>query len=368
MESDHRPVCALLETLLLAMPEVRDSTRTAVPSTSKTPKTSDLPDLLEMSETHEVEQSTPQSSTQVPAEELLDLDVSPITPVPAPTPAPTPASTPASTPAATMPSTTTMGQLVFAKYQDGWYLANVIRPGGHTVDVAWLRPPGAIWGDKAQMAQYLCSTNADETLHGDQLPVATHIRLPRDFQSQSDLIDLLGCRVSKVKPMHKLFESHDVKIRDLSSTAAQKIFQDKLAEPLIDAIGEYFELPKGDVSVDDAFIVRYATDSQRGLAFHRDGSIVSAIISLSDERDYVGGGTQFMDGSVYRPSQGGGILFGGQRLHGGVDITRGARYICTIFFKCGGLSCRDLAVLKDKEEEGDPGIWGTIADVLGVGK
>lgn len=192
MESDHRPVCALLETLLLAMPEVRDATRTALPSTSKTPKTSDLPDLLEMSETHEVEQSTPQSSTQVPAEELLDLDVSPITPVPAPTPAPTPASTPASTPAATMPSTTTMGQLVFAKYQDGWYLANVIRPGGHTVDVAWLRPPGAIWGDKAQMAQYLCSTNADETLHGDQLPVATHIRLPRDFQSQSDLIDLLG--------------------------------------------------------------------------------------------------------------------------------------------------------------------------------
>ena len=49
------------------------------------------------------------------------------------------------------------------------------------------------------------------------------------------------------------------------------------------------------------------------------GSIVSAIISLSDEpfgaiiyrkghvgvrKDYVGGGTEFMDGSVYRPSQG----------------------------------------------------------------
>ena len=167
---------------------------------------------------------------------------------------------------------------------------------------------------------------------------------------------------------HKKYGTKDVKIRDLSSTAAQKIFQDKLANPLIDAIGEYFELPKEDVSVDDAFIVRYGTDSQRGLAFHRDGSIVSAIITLSDERDYIGGGTEFMDGSVYRPQQGGGILFGGQRLHGGVDITRGARYICTIFFKCGGLSCRDLAVLKDKEEEGDPGIWGNIADFLGVGK
>ena len=80
---------------------------------------------------------------------------------------------------------------------------------------------------------------------------------------------------------------------------------------------------------------------------------------LASRSDYVGGGTEFMDGSVYRPSQGatgalrvakhsrqiavlglaeaqsfrqkgsffsgGGILFGGQRLHGGVEIVRGAR-------------------------------------------
>ena len=38
--------------------------RTAVPSTSKTPKTSDLPDLLEMSETHEV----PPSASKVPVD------------------------------------------------------------------------------------------------------------------------------------------------------------------------------------------------------------------------------------------------------------------------------------------------------------
>eukprot|EP00439_Symbiodinium_sp_Y106_P027077 s7445_g3.t1 len=165
-----------------------------------------------------------------------------------------------------------------------------------------------------------------------------------------------------------IYVSQDVKIRDLKSTAAQKIFQDKLAAPLIEAIGEYFELPPKSVVVDDAFIVRYATDSQRGLSFHRDGSIVSSIVTLSDENDYVGGGTEFLDGSVYRPSQGGGILFGGQRLHGGVEIERGARYICTIFFKCGGLSCRDLAVKKDKEEEGDPGIWGALANIMGVGQ
>lgn len=196
--SDHRPVCALLETLLLAMPgEAGESTRTAVPSETPkaTPKASELPDLLEMSETHQVEQSTPQSSTQVPAEELLDLDVSPITPMPATPAMPAMPAMPAPAPATTTPATTTpaMGQLVYAKYKDGWYLANVIRPGDQTVDVAWLRPPGAIWGDKAQMAQYLCSTDADETLHGDQLPVATHIRVSGDRPTSGpDLIDLLG--------------------------------------------------------------------------------------------------------------------------------------------------------------------------------
>ena len=49
---------------------------------------------------------------------------------------------------------------------------------------------------------------------------------------------------------------------------------DMYGYPRIDWCDFFSELrlPKGDVSVDDAFIVRYATDSQRGLAFHRDGS------------------------------------------------------------------------------------------------
>lgn len=81
------------------------------------------------------------------------------------------------------------GQEVYARYQDGWYLANVTRGStealevsparglnGAAVDVAWLRPHGAVWGDKAKMSQYLCSTNADETLHGDGLPISSHIR------------------------------------------------------------------------------------------------------------------------------------------------------------------------------------------------
>eukprot|EP00931_Biecheleriopsis_adriatica_P078400 TRINITY_DN51860_c0_g1_i1.p1 TRINITY_DN51860_c0_g1~~TRINITY_DN51860_c0_g1_i1.p1 ORF type:complete len:332 (-),score=73.57 TRINITY_DN51860_c0_g1_i1:66-1061(-) len=157
-----------------------------------------------------------------------------------------------------------------------------------------------------------------------------------------------------------------VKVKDLLSAAAKKIFEDFLIEPMAETISEYFELPQEDLKVEDAAIVRYATDAVRKMPAHRDGSIVSAIISLSSETDYVGGGTEFQDGSVYRPAAGGAIVFGGQRLHSGAEIFRGARYICTVYFKCGGLSCRELAVQKDKEEEGDPGIWGGIRDLLGA--
>eukprot|EP00439_Symbiodinium_sp_Y106_P031862 s7445_g3.t2 len=368
--TDHRPVCVMLELLLLALPRPAASPTRTPPSTSPSPV--DLREappaaspqagagpfgLGPVSPVTTSEASlTPATVGTAPTlpQDLLDFEDPPHVPSSPKTPMQT-------------PQTLQTGQLVLAKFQTGWYLANVLRYDGITADVAWLRPPGTVWGNKEEMQRYLCSTGADETLHGEKLHITTHIRLPELPQKSTSAVQAQPAPHPSSSPTNSSSVS-DVKIRDLKSTAAQKIFQDKLAAPLIEAIGEYFELPPKSVVVDDAFIVRYATDSQRGLSFHRDGSIVSSIVTLSDENDYVGGGTEFLDGSVYRPSQGGGILFGGQRLHGGVEIERGARYICTIFFKCGGLSCRDLAVKKDKEEEGDPGIWGALANIMGVGQ
>ncbi|CAE7871325.1 syj1 [Symbiodinium microadriaticum] len=363
--TDHRPVCVMLELLLLALPRPAESPTRTPPSTSPSP----LPEppaaspqagagpfgLGPVSPVTTSEASVTPATVTAPTlpQDLLDFEDPPHVPSSPKTPMQT-------------PQTLQTGQLVLAKFQTGWYLANVLRYDGITADVAWLRPPGTVWGNKEEMQRYLCSTGADETLHGEKLHIATHVRLPELPKGTSALAHPPYPSTSPAATNSSSVS--DVKIRDLKSTAAQKIFQDKLAAPLIEAIGEYFELPPKTVVVDDAFIVRYATDSQRGLSFHRDGSIVSSIVTLSDENDYVGGGTEFLDGSVYRPSQGGGILFGGQRLHGGVEIERGARYICTIFFKCGGLSCRDLAVKKDKEEEGDPGIWGALANIMGVGQ
>lgn len=172
---------------------------------------------------------------------------------------------------------------------------------------------------------------------------------------------------------HDNHETKDVKIRNLISTAAISIFEKKVAEPMMEAIAEHYQLPRKLLRVEDAFIVRYAMDSQRSLGYHRDGSLVSSIVTLSNNGDFVGGGTAFRDGSLYKPQQGSGIVFSGQRLHCGREITKGARYILTLFFACGSLSCRDEAVQRDKEDdqerrdsEGTSGVWGGIADMLGL--
>merc|ERR1719282_375954 len=72
----------------------------------------------------------------------------------------------------------TRGQIVFAEYAGGWYYANVLKVTNGICDVAWRRPRADQWGHPEIMQHYLCSTDADETLHGDGLTVATQIRLP----------------------------------------------------------------------------------------------------------------------------------------------------------------------------------------------
>lgn len=74
----------------------------------------------------------------------------------------------------------TPGQLVLAEYEGGWYLAHVLHVRDETCDVAWLRPQAEDWGCKQTMSRYLCSTDADETLHWNGVPIATRIRIPEE--------------------------------------------------------------------------------------------------------------------------------------------------------------------------------------------
>lgn len=166
------------------------------------------------------------------------------------------------------------------------------------------------------------------------------------------LIDAARRKASKIgwgAEAHAKYPTQDVKVKSLPP-AAQSIFKARFVDPMRGFIAEHFDLPEAYINIADGFIVKYDEKGQTSLSMHRDGSIVSGIFSLSPGDEYEGGGTVFSDGAAFRPEQGGGILFAGQRRHGGLPILSGTRYICTLFFSCGELSCRECAVKQDEGE------------------
>eukprot|EP00931_Biecheleriopsis_adriatica_P057882 TRINITY_DN34374_c0_g1_i2.p1 TRINITY_DN34374_c0_g1~~TRINITY_DN34374_c0_g1_i2.p1 ORF type:complete len:937 (+),score=214.59 TRINITY_DN34374_c0_g1_i2:694-3504(+) len=175
-QSDHRPVCVLLEALLLALPPQAPAVHAAP---AKAPA-----DLLSGAVSRPaVASNSPAASSSTSGFDLLDFDSSDASPK-------------EQKPLRGLPppagSNLAVGRLVYAEFQGGWYLANITRSIGDTVDVAWLRPQGSEWGNKEEMERYLCSTGADETLHGDKLKLASSIRLPssKDLEQRQKLLQL----------------------------------------------------------------------------------------------------------------------------------------------------------------------------------
>jgi len=200
-QSDHRPVAALLETQLLALPG--GNATSSKPGSSA--RASDVTeDLLTSGNANAVAASatatasrataanaaTPAATRDMPIDLLGEAIESPAAATAAA------ASTAASAPAvvcnaatappvptapppgrAIKPGSLTVGRIVLAEYKGGWYLAQVTRVTPSSCDIAWLRPQGNLWGTDA-MKRYLCSTGADETMHGDNLPVPERVRLP----------------------------------------------------------------------------------------------------------------------------------------------------------------------------------------------
>jgi hypothetical protein len=173
-QSDHRAVHAFLETSLLAFPgtEVASQDRAAsakpvLPQVRESGNTcrqeaQSCEDLLQFVVTPELtplQVPAAQSLFRPPASPRLPGRIGPgLGPVPE-------------------PGSLTPGQLVLASHDGSWYFANVLQSSHGTCDVSWLRPSADLWG--SDVGRYLCSTGADETLHGTGLSISTHIRLPQ---------------------------------------------------------------------------------------------------------------------------------------------------------------------------------------------
>jgi hypothetical protein len=81
----------------------------------------------------------------------------------------------------------------------------------------------------------------------------------------------------------------------------------------------------------DLFIVKYQHDDQNFLEIHKDGSLISFNILLSNTNDFEGGGTYFDDGLIMKGEQGDLIVHGGRIKHSGLPITKGTRYLLVGF-------------------------------------
>jgi tetratricopeptide (TPR) repeat protein len=100
-------------------------------------------------------------------------------------------------------------------------------------------------------------------------------------------------------------------------------------------------LPEGFVpehlELRDCFYVKYSASpgQQRDLQVHTDGSIFSFNVLLNDPADFDGGGTFFEPTrTTVRASKGSAVGHSGQVRHGGVEITRGERYLLVGFVGC----------------------------------
>ena len=95
------------------------------------------------------------------------------------------------------------------------------------------------------------------------------------------------------------------------------------------------QVPMRNLYCKDLFVVRYSVEegAQRSLELHKDGSLMSFSLLLSEPTDFQGGGTYFAHlDALLKPSQRGtAILHDSKALHAGVEITAGTRIVLVGF-------------------------------------
>lgn len=110
---------------------------------------------------------------------------------------------------------------------------------------------------------------------------------------------------------------------------------DHLRTAILPLVARFFEFPVGDLAVEDLFLAKYSADKgeQRMLAKHTDDSELSFVITLNE--GFKGGGTCFIEeGVTVAPNAcGTGVFFCGRRLHSGVEVSEGERYILAGFVR-----------------------------------
>jgi len=127
---------------------------------------------------------------------------------------------------------------------------------------------------------------------------------------------------------HENYPTMDLPVKDISTIFS---FILSVLPSIFDKIIKMYGILHSNINVLDMFLVKYHANLQNELELHKDGSILSFNISLSNTADYEGGGTIFTDGMHYSLEQGDMLVHCGKSKHAGVKILKGERYILVAF-------------------------------------
>lgn len=181
--------------------------------------------------------------------------------------------------------------------------------------------------------------------------------------------DWLLCEAKKVVKVkgwtsqrHQKYPTTDIPAHDVP--AVYPWVRRSFKETVFPKMAGLFRLDARALRLRDVFFVKYAAmdSAQRGLEFHRDGSLMSCNVLLNDSTEFKGGGTTFRESSrgpcVVSGGKGDFLMHTGQLLHGGQDVTWGVRYILVAFIdvkvphkSSGDISLRRAAGGGDAESE-----------------
>jgi hypothetical protein len=132
---------------------------------------------------------------------------------------------------------------------------------------------------------------------------------------------------------HRAYKTTDIDISICGGNLLETC-NNHLRTRILPLMANLFEFSVVDLAIENLFLAKYSAHKgqQSMLPEHKDDSEISFVITLNGA--FQGGGTHFIaDDTTVSPNCGAGVFFCGKRLHSGVEVVEGNRYILAGFVR-----------------------------------
>ena len=142
------------------------------------------------------------------------------------------------------------------------------------------------------------------------------------------------------KDRHVQAPTCDIPVFDLPVDVQRwfrQVMQGVLFPILCQVVAPELKISQDQLHIQDCFVVRYDGDEENGPGFaslkpHEDESLLSLTIALNDMTDYDDGGLFIQStGDLLNGDAGTVLCFAGGLVHAGYPVSRGTRWILTVF-------------------------------------